>query len=75
MSDYKIPDDLDSVSLYLTLVEGVLSHRAVSSSPLSMETEAELAEIHNEQWEDLTEENKRIVEDGIEILKERWMCQ
>jgi len=62
--------DSEKVQHYLTLVDGLLGLRALG--PLSDRTEGEVAEIHAELWDALTEEEQADVERGIEALKERW---
>lgn len=61
---------LDNVQHYLKMVDGLFALRAVA--PLSAETEAELAEVHDQLWRSMTEDEQQQAEDGIEKIKTLW---
>lgn len=55
---------------YLIKAAAVISSR--SFTPLSMKAEAELAELQDELWKDMSDLERSIIEQQIELLKKEW---
>lgn len=63
--------DVGTVPKYLTILRGVLAARTMG--PISQETEAELAEVMDDVWRLLTEEEKAELDpELIEAVKHQW---
>jgi len=58
------------IRAYLLKAGAVISSRAFT--PMSQEAEAELAELQNELWSEMSEIDRAIVEQRIESIKKDW---
>lgn len=62
----------DKLKHYMALVEGTFAFRAVPPAGLSQETEAELAEVKDDLWRQMTGAERDAAELAIEELKTKW---